>query len=88
MSVFVRTAHHARIESAVRAASPAQKEELLSALDDAVGEDADRECMYVVDADNITSAEGVHAATVHVYDGNESRAVLLDEETSLSFLVQ
>jgi hypothetical protein len=84
--VFLRSHHPQKVEHIVRHATPAQKEALLSALDDALGEDADRACMYVVDVASIAEAEGVFSASVTVRDADGTRTVLLDEEPSLAFL--
>jgi len=83
--VFVKSKHHG-FADLLTSASVSDKEALLDALEDAIGEETDRDCVVIVDADAIKAEDGAYNTLVTIQDQNESRSIPLEEELALAFL--
>ncbi len=87
-AVFLRVKHTSTATTILTKATIAEKEALLDAIEDALGEDADRQGVIILDVDSIEKDEGTYRATLSIRDPEGTRTVLLDEEPALEFLAQ
>ncbi len=83
--VFIKSKQHG-LASRLNSASVSDKEALLDALEDAIGEETDRDCVVIVDADTIEKDEGAYRADILIRDEKETRTTTFEEEFTLAFL--